>query len=92
VARYGRRVSGPLLDRSDLHVEVPRVPYAKLASERAGEPSAAIRQLQLRPAGTRRGYHRMLKLARTIADLAGVDTIGAAHVAEALQHRPRRVE
>jgi len=53
---------------------------------------AAMRQLQLRPAGTRRGYYRMLELARTIADPAGSDDIRAAHVAEALQHRPRRVE
>jgi len=137
VARYGRRVSGPLLDRIDLHVEVPRVPYEKLASERAGEASAAIRQrvaaarerqahrlhgtglltnADLRVAEVRqwcrpdaaaqsllraamrqlqlsaRGYHRMLKLARTIADLAGSESIGAAHVAEALQYRPRRAE
>jgi len=137
VARYQRRVSGPLLDRIDIFVDVPRVPYEKLNSLRAGEESAAIRQrvvaarqVQMhRFQGTRllantdmgpaevhryctldgagqrlmqaamrqldlsaRGYHRVLKLARTIADLAGVEQIGAAHLAEALQYRLRRVE
>jgi len=51
-----------------------------------------LRQLQLRPAGTRRGYYHMFKLARTIADLVCSESIGAAHVAQALQYRPRRVE
>ena len=49
---------------------------------------AAVRQLNL----SARGYHRVLKLARTIADLAGVEQIGPAHLAEAIQYRPRRVE
>ncbi len=49
---------------------------------------AAMRQLQL----SARAYHRVLKLARTIADLAGAERIGAAHLAEAIQYRPRRVE
>ncbi len=134
VSRYQKRISGPLLDRIDIHVEVPRVDYQKLADERAGEPSqdmrarvAAARQIQtqrfagtaltcnsemgpdqvrkhcsLEPAAqalvkaavsqlhlSARAYHRVLKLARTIADLAGVEAIGAAHVAEALQYRPR---
>lgn len=137
VARYQRRVSGPLLDRIDIYVEAPRVPYEKLNSMRPGEDSATIRrrvvaarQVQtqrfhgtrllansdmgpaevhrhcaLDGAGQRlmqaamrqldlsaRGYHRVLKLARTIADLAGIEQIGAAHLAEALQYRPRRVE
>lgn len=137
VARYQRRVSGPLLDRIDIYVEAPRVPYEKLNSMRLGEDSATIRrrvvaarQVQtqrfhgtrllansdmgpaevhrhcaLDGAGQRlmqaamrqldlsaRGYHRVLKLARTIADLAGIEQIGAAHLAEALQYRPRRVE
>ena len=134
VARYQKRLSGPLLDRIDVHVEVPRVAYDKLAGEMRGEPSAAIRarvqaararqaqrlagsgllcnaemgpkevrascvvgeeaQGLLKAAMARlqlsaRAYHRVLKLARTIADLAGSERIGAPHLAEALQYRPR---
>jgi magnesium chelatase family protein len=44
VARYQKRISGPLLDRIDIHVEVPRVNYEKLSSERQGEPSSAVRE------------------------------------------------
>jgi len=130
IARYRRRVSGPILDRIDLHVEVPRPPPARLAPDRPadGEPSTAVaarvaaareRQLArgdrcnaalsvagvnrdcrpdpaggalLEQASTRlglsaRGYHRILKLARTIADLAGSPAIGAEHVAEAIGFR-----
>ena len=137
VARYGKRISGPLLDRIDISVEVARVQYEKLASDRQGEPSSVVRErviaarsrqaerfrrtrmhtnadmgpaevrdfCQLDGAGQRlmqaamrqlhlsaRGYHRVLKLARTIADLAGAPEIGATHLAEALQYRPRSVE
>ena len=131
-----RASSGPLLDRVDIHVGVPRVEYDKLSDDRFGEPSAAIRErveaarqrqrerfaeserllcnadmgpaevrevCQLDDAGkgllraamqqlhlTARAYHRILKLARTIADLAGYERIETAHLAEAIQYRPRR--
>ena len=133
--RYQRKLSGPLLDRVDIHVEVPRVDYAKLTGTGAPETSAAIRERVARarevqlarfvgtartsnaemgpkevrsycpvePAAqtllkaavqqlhlSARAFHRTLKLARTIADLAGAEVIGAAHVAEAIQYRPRQ--
>jgi magnesium chelatase family protein len=135
VSRYQKRISGPLLDRIDIHIEVPRVEYEKLTDERLGEPSAdiqarveAARERQRRrfdgtdllsnadmgPSEVRtfcqiddagksllraamhqlqmsaRAYHRILKLSRTIADLAGSDGIETAHLAEAIQYRPRR--
>ncbi len=134
IARYRQRLSGPLLDRIDIHVEVPRVEYEKLSDSRRGEASAqirarveearerqrrrfqglpiltngemgpaevhrfcpiddaghallraAMRQLNL----SARGYHRILKVARTIADLAGSEAIQVSHLAEAIQYRPR---
>jgi len=136
VSRYQKRISGPLLDRIDLHVDVPRVDYDKLTSERLGEPSEVIRarverarEVQRRrfagtalscnadmgPAEVRetcrldeagralvraalvqlgmsaRAFHRILKLARTIADLAGSERLETVHLAEAIQYRPRRV-
>jgi magnesium chelatase family protein len=128
VARYRRKISGPLLDRIDLQVEVPAVPQDDLARGARGEPSAAVRvrvavarsrQLArqrspnaglsardtdrycapdahgatlLKQAISRlglsaRAYHRVLKVARTIADLAGARTLTATHVAEAIQYR-----
>lgn len=135
VTRYQKRLSGPLLDRIDMHLEVPRVDYAKLSDERLGEPSEAVRvrveaarqrqrrrfaqdkdihqNADMRVAGVRkhcklteegdallksamnqmqltaRAYHRVLKLARTIADLAGDEQIAPNHLAEALQYRAR---
>jgi magnesium chelatase family protein len=144
VTRYQKRISGPLLDRIDIHFEVPRVDYEKLSDDRFGEPSATVqarvesaRELQrqrfhnngdsqksrklqqlssnsdLHPAAIRRyceldttcqslmrsamsqmqlsarAYHRVLKLSRTIADLAGDAKISPQHLAEALQYRPR---
>jgi magnesium chelatase family protein len=128
VARYRRRISGPLLDRIDLQVEVPVVPQEDLVRGARGESSEVVRarveaardrQLErqgranaalparevdrhcapdaqgatvLKQAISRlglsaRGYHRVLKVARTIADLAGAAALTAAHVAEAIQYR-----
>jgi len=136
VSKYQKRISGPLLDRIDIHVEVPRVEYEKLADDRLGEPSANVRDrveaarkrqaarfagsglmcnADMQPADVRvhcqiddtgksllkaamtqlqlsaRAYHRILKLARTIADLACSERIQPAHLAEAIQYRPRRL-
>ncbi|PIT86784.1 MAG: magnesium chelatase [Candidatus Magasanikbacteria bacterium CG10_big_fil_rev_8_21_14_0_10_43_6] len=133
VARYQKKISGPLLDRIDLHVEVPRVSFEKLTKESLEESSAHIRERvemarqkqRERFAGTpcatnsemksgdikqycalnnestailqqavshmhlsARSFHRVLKLARTIADLDGRDTIDTQHIAEALHYRP----
>jgi len=133
VQRYLSKVSGPLLDRLDLHVEVPGVRYRELTDGRPSEPSIAIRErvtrgreiqrlrfadrpdvhanahmaardlrewcrlseagdALLRTAITRlglsaRAYHRVLKIARTIADLDGGGDISTAHLAEAIQYR-----
>ena len=136
VERYQSKLSGPLLDRIDIHVHVPRVDYDRLLSAERAETSAvvrarvetarsrqqerfrdhpqlfsnadmsareiqqlcilkedaktlldlSVRRMQL----SARAYHRVLKLSRTIADLAGTDLIEAAHVAEAVQYRPKQ--
>ena len=139
VQRYQQRISGPLMDRIDIHVDVPRVPFQKLTDLTGGETSATIRArverarqvqearfaslgkpnllvngdmgpaevqhfCQLDEAGrnlmraamqqmdlSARAYHRVLKLSRTIADLAEEGEIGVTHLAEALQYRPRGV-
>lgn len=133
VQKYLNRISGPLLDRIDLQIEVTPVPFEKMSDVRPGEPSAVIRErvmrarqiqqqryaqvpgvycnaqmtsrllsLYARPddrglallkgAMTRlnlsaRAYDRILKVARTIADLEGSETIQAAHLAEAIGYR-----
>jgi magnesium chelatase family protein len=130
VLRYRSRVSGPLLDRIDLHLPVPKLTWAELARERAGEESAdvrrrvlAAREIQARrlgparsnasirstevrrhcvldPPSTRllkdaverlglsgRGHDRVLRVARTIADLDARERIDDCHLAEALQYR-----
>jgi magnesium chelatase family protein len=133
VQRYLARVSGPLLDRIDIHLEVPAVHYQALTEQGGGEPSEAIRErvdrarlvqrerfatrpgiyanahmaprdirafcrvsegadTLLRTAITRlglsaRGYHRVLKIARTVADLDGTGELQPKHVSEAIQYR-----
>jgi magnesium chelatase family protein len=131
-ARYYSKISGPLLDRIDIQVEVPEVKFRDIASRESGESSAAIRarvtaarkrqlarfkgrkiyanaqmgprdikkqcaippeaEKLLETAVTRlgfsaRAYDRVLKVARTIADLEAVDGITAVHVSEAIQYR-----
>lgn len=137
IQRYQAKLSGPLLDRIDIHVDVPRVEYDELMGDGQGEPSAAIRERverarqcqqqrfqaypniyangdmgpgevqehcvltkearQLLEISVRkmqlsaRSYHRVLKLSRTIADLAERQLIETPHVAEAIQYRPKRL-
>jgi magnesium chelatase family protein len=133
VTRYRDKISGPLLDRIDLHLEVPAVPYREMSSAESGEDSAAIRE-RVRSARGRqlarfqgeprvrcnarmsprllrkhcgmdsgaqglleaamnqiqfsaRAHDRIVKVARTIADLAGTERIETEHVAEAVQYR-----
>jgi len=137
IIKYQKRISGPILDRIDLHISVSRVDQAKLASEKLGERSEVIKQrvenartiqaerlkntnimcnadmrvveirqfCKLQPEGqdllktamnqlnlSARAYHRILKLSRTIADLAGSENIETGHIAESLQYRPKLMQ
>ncbi|WP_415907498.1 YifB family Mg chelatase-like AAA ATPase [Oleiharenicola sp. Vm1] len=132
IQRYRNRISGPLLDRIDIHIEAPALSLTELRTDRSGEPSAAMRarveaaravqRARFREAHTTanarmtqaqikrhchldsslgdllqqameqlslsaRAYDRILKVARTIADLAGAETIAAPHLLEAIQYR-----
>ena len=133
IQNYLGRISGPLLDRIDLHVEVPAVKFREITSAQTGETSAQIRARVIaarRRQHTRfadrarvtcnarmgsrelkthcaldeatlellkvamsdmnlsaRAYDRILKVARTIADLAGAEAIGTEHISEAIQYR-----
>ncbi len=137
VINYKKKISGPLLDRIDLHIEVPRLNFDKLSSEKLGESSAAIRirveearqcqtdrfknslvktnaemrnqeikefcrldesSLELLKTAVEqmklsaRAYNRLLKLSRTIADLAQSENIELQHLAEAIQYRHKEQE
>jgi len=132
IQRYLSKISGPLLDRIDIHLEVPSLRYRELSNKSRGESSAAIkervsraRQMQkdrykglnafcnahlssrdleqfccldkegsellklaiLELGLSARGYDKVLKIARTIADLAGTETISAEHISEAINYR-----
>lgn len=132
IFKYQKKISGPLLDRIDLHVEVPRLPYEKMANTEKAESSSsvkervqkarAIQQQRFRAAKTNsemglteikefchldeagetvlkqamkqynfsgRSLHRILKVARTIADLCGQENILPGNIAEAVQYRPK---
>ncbi len=132
IQTYRSKVSGPLMDRIDIHLEVPAIKFNEISSNVQGEPSAAIRDrvtrarsmqqdrfrsdgiyanAQMKPKHIRkycaigddcqslmekamnrlglsaRAYNRVLKVARTIADLEGSREIGSHHVSEAIQYR-----
>ncbi|MBK8021303.1 MAG: ATP-binding protein [Chloroflexi bacterium] len=134
IARYQAKLSGPLLDRIDIHIDVPRVEYDKLLGNERSESSVGVRnrieaararqrerfagrglvanadmgvsEIQelcvLKPEAKQmldiavrrmslsaRSYHRVVKLSRTIADLADCEFIQVEHVAEAIQYRPK---
>ncbi len=132
IFKYQKKISGPLMDRIDLHVEVPRLPYEKMSQPAGGEKSASVKQRVeqarevqrqrfdgiktnsemnlvelrehcridsegqaiLKTATARynfsgRSLHRILKVARTIADLAKAESITVQHLGEAIQYRPK---
>jgi magnesium chelatase family protein len=132
IQTYRSKVSGPLMDRIDIHIEVPAIKFGEISSDEQGEPSAAIRDrvtrartlqqerfrtdgiyanAHMKPRHIRkycrideacqslmekamnklglsaRAYNRVLKVARTIADLEGAETISSQHISEAIQYR-----
>ena len=135
IQRYMNKISGPLLDRIDIHCEIQAVPFAQLSQMQPGEPSAVIRERVIKerfsklPSSSRgvggrphcnaqmtermlhqfaqpdaasldmlrmamerlklsaRAYSRILKVARTIADLAGSEKVQSVHIAEAIGYR-----
>jgi magnesium chelatase family protein len=133
ISKYKKRISGPLLDRIDIYIEVPAVEVDKLSSGISSEPSKKIRERVIKAREKQfkryngriltnsemnnaeiktfcvlteealdllkraisslnlsaRGYHRVLKLARTIADIENFENLEIAHIAEALQYRSR---
>jgi len=137
IVKYQRKISGPILDRIDIHAEVPRMKFEKMADVKVGEESESIRKRVISarerqqkrfenvdgiiansemqnqhikkfcPLGEKemallrqavdslhlsaRAFHRIIKIARTIADLAGSDAIEVPHLAEAIQYRQRQV-
>jgi magnesium chelatase family protein len=132
IERYMSKISGPLLDRIDIHIEVPAVPYGELASKATGTSSAAMKEAVLTArarqterfagSGTRtnaqmtsrqlretcplngtcqklleqsvdqlglsaRAHDKVLRVARTIADVDGANEIGVEHISEAINYR-----
>jgi magnesium chelatase family protein len=92
IQRYLSRISGPLLDRIDMHLEVPPLNYGELTEKREYESSKEIKKrllklaiLELNFSG--RAYDKILKLGRTIADLGEKDEIDAESIAEAISYR-----
>lgn len=134
VMNYRKKISGPIIDRIDLHVEVPRINFDKLEAEAKGESSEDVKKRVEMARSTQtkrfkglpfftnsemnsenvkrfckfdeisknilknavehmhlsaRSYFRILKVARTIADLDGIPNVESKHIAEALQYRPK---
>ena len=83
VNRYLNKVSGPLLDRIDLHIQVNALPIEDMAKETEEEDSAIIRERVIKA----RAYDRILKISRTIADLAGSHQVQKEHLIEAIGYR-----